>query len=113
MLKMQAVADRNCLHFHLERGNGMEEQQIIAKILKKPVEDGPLRETLESLKLKPTYGNGILLQMVRKAASGDLTAAKYILDAARPEEKAALPDGTDLREVPTEELRKLAFDERR
>ncbi len=90
----------------------MEEQKIIAKILKKPVEDGPLRETLESLKLKPTYGNGILLQMVRKAAGGDLTAAKYILDAARPKDEAQA-FGTDLSEVPTEELRKLAAEERR
>ncbi|MBQ9968459.1 MAG: hypothetical protein IJO88_07040 [Oscillospiraceae bacterium] len=91
----------------------MEEQQIIAKILKKPVEDEKLRETLEHLKLKPTYGNGILLQMVRKAAGGDLTAAKYILDTARPKEEDSLPAGTDLREVPTEELRKLAAEERR
>lgn len=113
MLNMQAVAGRNCLHVHFERGNGMEEQQIIAKILKKPVEDGPLRETLESLKLKPTYGNGILLQMVRKAAGGDLTAAKYILDAARPKEEATRSDGTDLREISTEELRRLAAEERR
>ena len=90
----------------------MEEQKVIAKILKKPVEDGPLRETLQELRLKPTYGNGILLQMVRKAAGGDLTAAKYILDAARPKETADVP-GPDLSEVSTEELRKLAAEERR
>lgn len=84
----------------------MEEQKIIAKILKKPLEEGQLRQTLEEMKLKPTYENGILLQMVRKAAGGDLTAAKYILDAARLPE--AEPIGPDLRSVPTETLRKLA-----
>ena len=84
----------------------MEEQKIIAKILKKPLEEGDLRQSLEEMKLKPTYENGILLQMVRKAAGGDLTAAKYILDAARvPETETA---GPDLRSVPTETLRKLA-----
>ena len=88
----------------------MEEQKVIAKILKKPVEDGPLRETLEALKLKPTYGNGILLQMVRKAAGGDLTAAKYILDAAKATEDTDT-HSTDLREMPTEQLRKLAAKE--
>jgi len=84
----------------------MEEQKIIARILKKPLEEGELRQTLEGMKLKPTYQNGILLQMVRKAANGDLTAAKYILDAGRlPQEE---PNGCDLREMPTEVLRKLA-----
>lgn len=84
----------------------MEEQKIIARILKKPLEDGPLRASLEAMNLKPTYENGILLQMVRKAAGGDLTAAKYILDAG----KAPLDEvpGPDLRDVPTETLRKLA-----
>lgn len=84
----------------------MENQKIIAKILKKPLEEGALRQTLEEMKLKPTYENGILLQMVRKAAGGDLTAAKYILDAASmPEED---PIGPDLRDIPTQTLRKLA-----
>lgn len=87
----------------------MEEQKIIAKILKKPLEEGELRQTLEEMKLKPTYQNGILLQIVRKAAGGDLTAAKYILDAGRqpPKEEAA----SDLSQIPTEVLRKLAAQE--
>lgn len=84
----------------------MEEQKIIARILKKPLEEGELRQTLEGMKLKPTYENGILLQMVRKAAGGDLTAAKYILDAGRSVQDPSL--GCDLREVPTEVLRTLA-----
>ena len=84
----------------------MEEQKIIAKILKKSLEEGELRQTLVDMKLKPTYENGILLQMVRKAASGDLTAAKYILGAVTMPEEVAV--GPDLREVPTEVLRKLA-----
>lgn len=87
----------------------MEEKKIIARILKKPLEDGPLRESLEQMKLKPTYENGILLQMVRKAAAGDLTAAKYILDAGRLLEE--VPSGCDLQDVPTDVLRKLAAGE--
>jgi len=87
----------------------MEEQKIIAKILKKPLEEGELRQSLEGMKLKPTYENGILLQMVRKAAAGDLTAAKYILDAARAPQTEAI--GPDLSQVPTQVLRKLASQE--
>ena len=84
----------------------MDEQKIIARILKKPLEEGQLRQTLEGMKLKPTYENGILLQLVRKAANGDLTAAKYILDAGRsPQDPVS---GCDLRDVPTEILRTLA-----
>lgn len=87
----------------------MEEQKIIAKILKKPLEEGELRQSLEGMKLKPTYENGILLQMVRKAAAGDLTAAKYILDAARAPQTESI--GPDLSQVPTQVLRKLASQE--
>jgi len=84
----------------------MEEQKIIAKILKKPLEEGELRQTLEEMKLRPTYQNGILLQMVRKAANGDLTAAKYILDAGKLPQKEEI--GSDLSQIPTEVLRRLA-----
>ena len=87
----------------------MEEQKIIARILKKPLEDGALREALEGMKLKPTYENGILLQMVRKAAAGDLTAAKYILETAKLPQSETV--GPDLSQVPTEVLRKLASKE--
>ena len=83
----------------------MDEQKIIAKILKKPLEDGQLRQTLEEMRLKPTYHNGILLQMVRKAAGGDLTAAKYILDAGRLSEQTSA--GSDLSELSTEQLRQM------
>ena len=88
----------------------MEEQKVIAKILKKPLEAGELRQSLEEMKLKPTYENGILLQMVRKAAGGDLTAAKYILEAARLPQTEVF--GPDLREIPTETLRRLAAEAR-
>lgn len=90
-------------------GSAMEEQKIIARILKKPLEEGQLRQTLEEMKLKPTYHNGILLQMVRKAANGDLTAAKYILDAGKLPPKQT--PGVDLTEIPTEVLRRLAAGE--
>ena len=83
----------------------MEEGKIIAKILKKPLEEGELRQSLEQLKLKPTYENAILLQMVRKAAAGDLTAAKYILDASRAPQ--AEPAGGDLSELTTGQLRQM------
>lgn len=84
----------------------MEEQKIIARILKKPLEDGALRTALEEMRLKPTYENGILLQMVRKAAGGDLTAAKYILEAGKVPEREL--QGIDLQELPTETLRAMA-----
>ena len=84
----------------------MEEQQIITRILKKTLDEGELRQSLEQMRLKPTYENGILLQMVRKAANGDLTAARYILDTAKaPTEE---PDVHDLRSLSTEELLRLA-----
>lgn len=83
----------------------MEEGKIIAKILKKPLEEGELRQSLEQMKLKPTYGNGILLQMVRKAAGGDLTAAKYILDATGRTAEHSV--GGDLSELPTDALRQM------
>ena len=66
------------------------------------LEDGPLREELQAMGLAPTYENAIHLQMVKKAAAGDLSAAKYILDA-RPEETSEL----DLSEMSTEELKKM------
>ena len=83
----------------------MEERKIIAKILRKPLEEGDLRQSLEQMKLKPTYENAIWLQMVRKAAGGDLTAAKYILDASRPPERA--PTRGDLSALSTDQLRQM------
>ena len=64
--------------------------------------EGPLREELEAMGLAPTYENAIHLQMVKKAAAGDLSAAKYILDA-KPEE----PADVDLSGMGTAELKKL------
>lgn len=87
----------------------MEEQKIIARILKKPLEDGALREALVEMKLRPTYENGILLQMVRKAAGGDLTAAKYILETGKVPQMETI--GPDLSQIPNEVLRKLAAKE--
>lgn len=84
----------------------MDERAVFQRLMKKQVEPGELHDQLRALKLRATYGNGILFQMVKKAAEGDLTAAKYILGAIK-EETAAEAIGPDLSEIPTEDLRKL------
>ena len=83
----------------------MDEKEIFAKLMKKPMAEGPMRDQLTELKLRPTYGNGILFQMVKKAAEGDLSAAKYILGVVQ--EEAEPRPAADLSEVPTEELRRM------
>ena len=83
----------------------MEEKEIFRKLMKKQMVEGPMRELLKELRIKPTYGNGILFQMVKKAAEGDLSAAKYVLGVVQAD---APPDAAvDLSEVPTEELRRM------
>ena len=83
----------------------MKEHEIFRRLLKKQMEPGDLRDRLEALKVRPTYENGILFQMVKKAADGDLTATKYVLAAVREE---TAPEGPDLSQVPTEVLRRMA-----
>ena len=83
----------------------MDEKEIFQKMMRKQMADGAIKEQLVELKLKPTYGNGILFQMVKKAAEGDLSAAKYVLGAVQ-EEPEEMP-GVDLSQVSTEELRKM------
>ena len=83
----------------------MDEKEIFAKLMKKQMAEGPIREMLVELKLRPTYGNGILFQMVKKAAEGDLSAAKYVLGVVQEEAEAIC--GPDLSEVPTEQLRQM------
>ena len=83
----------------------MEEKEIFRKLMKKQMVDGPMKELLKELRIKPTYGNGILFQMVKKAAEGDLSAAKYILGVVQEEAPRDL--GPDLSQVPTEELRRM------
>jgi len=85
----------------------MEEREVFRRMMKKQIPDGPVRELLKELHIKPTYGNGIAFQMVKKAAEGDLSAAKYILGAVQEEPAAVEGDGVDLRELSTEELRKM------
>lgn len=84
----------------------MDEREIFRKLMKKQMLEGTNRDLLMELKIRPTYGNGILFQMVKKAAEGDLTAAKYVLGAVQ--EEAAPEVGTDLRQISTRELLKLA-----
>lgn len=84
----------------------MDEREIFRKLMKKQMLEGANRDLLMELKIRPTYGNGILFQMVKKAAEGDLTAAKYVLGAVQ--EEAAPEVGNDLRQISTRELLKLA-----
>ena len=84
----------------------MEEKEVFQRIMRKQLLPGPLRDQLKELKIRSTYGNAILFQMVRKAAEGDLSAAKYILGVVQ-EEPEAETDQVDLTEVSTEELRKM------
>lgn len=84
----------------------MEEKEIFRKILKKQMADGPMKEQLQALKIRPTYGNGILFQMVKRAAEGDLSAAKYVLGVVQEEE--TVPDmGMDFSQLSTEALRRM------
>ena len=85
----------------------MEEKEIFRKILKKQMADGPMKEQLQALKIRPTYGNGILFQMVKRAAEGDLSAAKYVLGVVQEEENAEAA-GVDLSQMSTAELRRMA-----
>ena len=89
----------------------MDEKEILRKLMKKQMAEGPIREMLTELKLRPTYGNGILFQMVKKAAEGDLSAAKYVLGAVQEETEDG--SGGDLSQVSTEELRKMLHAEGR
>ena len=85
----------------------MEEKEIFRKILKKQMADGPMKEQLQALKIKPTYGNGILFQMVKRAAEGDLSAAKFVLGVVQEEENTEAV-GVDLSQMSTAELRRMA-----
>ena len=77
----------------------MDERQ---RMLAWELEEGPERQCLEAMGLAPTYENAIHLQMVRKAAAGDLSAAKYVLDAMPVQ-----TEGLDLSQVSTEELKRM------
>ena len=83
----------------------MDEKEVFLKLMKKELEPGELRDRLKALRIRATYENAIAFQMVRKAAEGDLSAAKYILGAVQGEPPA--PMGPDLSQVPTEELRRM------
>ena len=84
----------------------MDEREIFSKLMKKQMPEGPMRDLLRQLRVRPTYGNSIAFQMVKKAAEGDLSAAKYIL-AVMQEAPDVPTAATDLRELSTEELRKM------
>ena len=66
-----------------------------------------MERRLEALGLTPSYENAIYLQILKKAAGGDFTAAKYVLENAGrepPEEEAPV----DLQALPTAVLLRLA-----
>ena len=86
----------------------MDEREIFQKLMKKQVQPGPLRDQLKALRVRTTYGNAMLFQMVKRAAEGDLSAAKYILCAVQEEEpEPEQASGPDLSELSTEELRRM------
>ena len=79
----------------------LEEKEVFQRIMRKQLLPGPLRDQLKELKIRSTYGNAILFQMVRKAAEGDLSAAKYILGVVQEEpfSSGKLPSGEELRKM--------------
>ena len=87
-----------------------EEQDLLGTLLSKELEPGAVRELLEGMGLKPTYENGIYLQILRKAAGGDFSAAKYVLEAAAARRREdAPPDAWEtVRTLPTAVLVRLA-----
>ena len=85
----------------------MKEKAVFERLMKKQMEPGPLRDQLKAMHIQATYGNGILFQLVKRAAEGDLSAAKYILGVLQ-EEAEPTPEGLDLSQVSTEELRRMA-----
>ena len=89
-----------------------EEQDLLGTLLSKELEPGAVRELLEGMGLKPTYENGIYLQILRKAAGGDFSAAKYVLEAAAARRREdAPPDPWEAgRTPPTAVLVRLAGD---
>ena len=86
------------------------EQTPLQALLSQEVEPGAVREALTAMGLAPTYENAIHLQIHKKAAGGDFTAAKYVLEAARAgqEEESSAPALEALRAMPTEALARLA-----
>lgn len=87
----------------------MDEREIFLKIMKKQVEPGELYEQLRSMHIRATYENAIYYQMVKKAAEGDLSAAKYILGAVQTE--GDNPGTVDLSELSTAELQRMLEEE--
>ena len=87
----------------------MDEREIFLKIMKKQVEPGELYEQLRGMHIRATYENAICYQMVKKAAEGDLSAAKYILGAVQTEEDN--PGTVDFSELSTAELQRMLEEE--
>ena len=89
-----------------------EEQDLLGTLLGKELEPGAVRELLEGMGLKPTYENGIYLQILAKAAGGEFSAAKYVLEAAaaRRREDGAPDAWETVRTLPTAVLVRLAGD---
>lgn len=84
----------------------MDEGKLLERLLRKQLPEGPLRQELRDMKVAATFGNAIWLQVVKKAAAGDLSAVKYIREAMAAPEEA--PSEDHLRELSTEELRRMA-----
>ncbi len=88
------------------------ERAVLRQMLDMALEPGPLREELEAMKLPATYGNGMWMQLVKKAAGGDLSAAKYVREALDQTQTEQLEEDA-LRALPTAVLREMARGEGR
>lgn len=84
-----------------------QDGRILRQLVQKGMEPGPLRDELEAMHVAATYENAIWLQLVKKAAGGDLSAAKCIREAMGEDAPQALDEDT-LRALPTAVLREMA-----
>ena len=85
---------------------GLDEQESLRTMLRHTVEAEELRQTLEAMGLEATYANAIQFQMVKKAAGGDLSAAKYLREYLA--EEPLMEELPDLQSLSTAQLRIMA-----
>ncbi len=90
---------------------GMSERAARAVLKMKLPEDSPLREELERHGLAATGAQAIFFALFRKAAAGDVSAAKFIRESAGEKVSEAAPaaiGGEDMSGLSDEALRELA-----
>jgi len=89
---------------------GISEKAAAAVLKMKLPQNSPLREELEHYGLPATGAQAIYLALFRKAASGDVSAAKLIKEAAGEKlgEPEPRPRGSELSGLSDEALREIA-----